>query len=194
MLLWQISALLSASPFFSSSLRWQISAFCMSHSWMPRIASKHSLDNLSQKCTEHMLWVDTPVHTRSIRTTVFDVSHTHTHTDCLKARILLMLNDPPLSAVPSSLSVSVSSGGKKKEESHLFHFCPRFSAVSRTTVAENIPLKDSANGVSFCLGGCSIGVSGASSRVCICNVFLYMQCMHAGGWVHVPACIITSCE
>lgn len=98
----------------------------------------------------------------------------------------------PLSAIPSSLSVASAhsrydSSGGKKEESHFFHFCPRFSAVSTTTVAENIPQKDSANGVGCCLGGWIIGVSGASS-LCLWILDVYV-CMHGFGWADL--CLIT---
>lgn len=105
----------------------------------------------------------------------------------------------PLSAIPSSLSVSSQLAPatllqereeKKKEESHFFHFCPRFSAVSTTTVAENIPQKDSANGVGCCLGGCIIGVSGASSlRLCILDVDACVRaCVWVGRWGGAVAC------
>lgn len=81
---------------------------------------------------------------------------------------------------------------KKKKKAHFFHFCPCFSAVSTTTVAENIPQKDSANGVGCCLGGCIIGVSGASSLcLCILDVYVSMYvCMYVGrGYcVYMNAC------
>lgn len=124
---------------------------------------------------------------------MFDITHTHTHIvsesqdfppQLSWSDIVPFLMKDPLSAIPSSSSLSVSSAhsryGEKKEESHFFHFCPRFSAVSTTTVAENIPQKDSANGVGCCLGGCIIGVSGASSlRLCILDAY---ACMWVGRW------------
>lgn len=55
----------------------------------------------------------------------------------------------------------------------------RCSAVSTTTVAENITQKDSANGGGCCLGGCIIGVSGAGS-LCVHALGL---CMYVGGTV-----------
>lgn len=55
----------------------------------------------------------------------------------------------------------------------------RRSAVSTTTVAENITQKDSANGGGCCLGGCIIGVSGAGS-LCVHALGL---CMYVGGTV-----------
>lgn len=55
----------------------------------------------------------------------------------------------------------------------------RRSAVSTTTVAENITLKDSANGGGCSLGGCIIGVSGAGS-LCVHALGL---CMYVGGTV-----------
>lgn len=148
MLLFQISALLSASPFFSFSLRWEISAFFMSHSRMPRIAWKHTASTICHRSVLSACfgWTHPCIHCAYTRLLLMPHTHTHKHTlsDCRKARILLILKDP-LSAAPSSLSISVrsqcvSSTEEEKEESHLFHFCPRFSAVSTTTVAENIPL------------------------------------------------------
>lgn len=94
-----------------------------------------------------------------------------------------------MSAVFSFSSLSVSSAhshyisSEEKKKAHFFHFCPCFSAVSTTTVAENIPQKDSANGVGCCLGGCIIGVSGASSLcLCILDVYVSMYvCMYVCG-------------
>lgn len=148
MLLLQISALLSASQFFSSSLRWEISAFFMSHSRMPRIAWKHTASTICHRSVLSACfgWTHPCIQSAYTRPRLMPHTHEHKHTlsDYWKAGILLILKDP-LSAARSSLSISarsrcVSSTEEEKEESHLFHFCPRFSAVSTTTVAENILL------------------------------------------------------
>lgn len=55
-------------------------------------------------------------------------------------------------------------------------------------MAENIPQKDSANGVGCCLGGCIIGVSGASSlRLCILDVY---ACVGRWGALHLHVCTL----
>lgn len=83
----------------------------------------------------------------------------------------------------SSLELCFFRENRKRNHT-FFHFCPLVSAVSTTTVAENIPQKDSANGVGCCLGSCSIGVSGVSCKsLCILDV-----CVYVGGQMEGAAC------
>lgn len=51
-----------------------------------------------------------------------------------------------------------------KSPQHVVHFARLFSAVSTTTVAENIPQEDPANGNVGCLGVRTTGVTGADSQ------------------------------
>lgn len=140
------------------------------------------------------------------------ISHTHIHSPesrdfppqlffffFFPSDIIHNLMKDPLSAVPSSSSLSVSSASflQEREKNHASSISvPAFLLFPRQQWQRIFPQKDSANGVGCCLGGCIIGVSGASS-LCLCILDVYVRVGNRmDGWmkgfcVYTYACMLS---
>lgn len=156
---------------------------------MPRIASKHSGSTISHSHWDALStsqgWAQ--LHTC---THTYSISHTQRwifHLSFFWSDIIPLLMKVSLSAILSS-SPLISLLGSLSE-SHLFHLCLRFSAVSTTTVAEILPRRTQP----MALAVIWVVVLLGSVELAACVSVRALGCVCVGTWggacTHVHSCL-----